>query len=73
MSELMSDSKSRTEPIILDNGTAMLVTHGAQLSQAQGVTALNGWGGAAADILPADRYQQISIQLPDCNHALYLE
>ena len=42
VSELMRDSKSRTEPIILDNGTAMLVTHGAQLSQAQGVTALTG-------------------------------
>ena len=32
MSKLMRNSKSCAQSIILDNGTAMLVTHGAQLS-----------------------------------------
>ena len=42
MSQLMRNSKSRTESIILHDGTAVLVTHGAQLSKAQGVAILPG-------------------------------
>ena len=52
MPQLMSDSKSSTQSIILHNGTAMLVTHGAQLCKAQCVAVFTGCGWMAANVLP---------------------
>ena len=53
MSKLMSDGESSTKPIILNYGTAMILTDGAQLSKAKGVTVVVGRDWVAADIFPA--------------------
>ena len=53
MSKLMSDGESSTKPIILNYGTAMILTDGAQLSKAKGVTVMVGRDRVAADIFPA--------------------
>ena len=53
MSKLMSDGESSTKPIILNYGTAMILTDGAQLSKAKGVTVVVGRDRVAADIFPA--------------------
>lgn len=51
MPQLVRHSKGCTEPVVLDDGARGLgVTHGAQLSQAQRVAALQP--GVPADVLP---------------------
>lgn len=42
VAELVSDGEGGREAIVLDNGTAVLVAHGAQLGQTQGITVLGG-------------------------------
>ena len=54
MSQLMSDSKSSTQSIILHNGTAMLITDGAQLSKTQSVAVSARRKRMAANIFPAE-------------------
>ena len=52
MSELVSDGEGRTEPVVLHDGAAVVVAHGGQLGQAEGVAVLVVQEGITADILP---------------------
>ena len=52
MAELVSDGEGSTEPVVLHDGAAVVVAHGGQLGQAEGVAVLVVQEGITADILP---------------------
>ena len=52
MSELVSDGEGCAEPVVLHDGAAVVVAHGCELGQAEGVAVLVVQEGVAADILP---------------------
>ena len=52
MAELVSDGEGGTEPVVLDDGAAVVVAHRGQLRQPEGVAVLVVQEGIAADILP---------------------
>ena len=52
MSQLVSDGEGRTEPVVLHDGAAVVVAHGGELGQAEGVAVLVVQEGITADILP---------------------
>ena len=52
VSELVGDGEGGTEPVVLDDGAAVVVAHRGQLRQPEGVAVLVVQEGIAADILP---------------------
>ena len=51
----MSDGESCAEPVVLDDGTAVLAAHRPQLGQAKGVAVVTGRRRVAANVLPAKK------------------
>ena len=52
MAELVSDGEGGTEAVVLDDGAAVVVAHGCELGQAEGVAVLVVQEGITTDILP---------------------
>ena len=52
MSELVGDGEGGTEPVVLDDGAAVVIAHGGQLSQAERVTVLVVSERVTTDVLP---------------------
>ena len=52
VSELVGDGEGGAEPVVLDDGAAVVVAHGGELSQAEGVAVLVVQEGITTDILP---------------------
>ena len=52
MSELVGDGEGGTEPVVLDDGAAVVIAHGGKLRQAQRVTVLLVHQRVATDVFP---------------------
>ena len=52
MAELVSDGEGGAEPVVLDDGAAVVVAHRSELRQTEGVAVLVVQEGIAADVLP---------------------
>ena len=58
----MSDGESCAEPVVLDDGTAVLAAHRPQLGQAKGVAVVTGRRRVAANVLPEKSFENQQIK-----------
>ena len=52
VSELVGDGEGGTEPVVLDDGAAVVIAHGGKLRQAQRVAVLLVHQRVATDVFP---------------------
>ena len=52
VSELVGDGEGGTEPVVLDDGAAVVIAHGGELRQAQRVAVLLVHQRVATDVFP---------------------